>query len=127
VIREPRGAVPALSESPAAAFSPDGSHLAYYCVGTGFGGYALAISDLGSGATALIRQPPIDAVGDGISAPPGALMWSRDSLRVFYTTGASPGGRSAAVVPFASYRVGAAHGEDIRFHAQPATLLAMLD
>jgi hypothetical protein len=126
-IAGPRRAVPMLTDIPSAsAFSPDGKRLAYYCVGTGFGGYALAVASVASGTSTLVRRPPIDAVGDGISSALAHIDWTADSRRVFYTTGASGVGRGEATVPFAFYEVTTDRAENIRYHSRPAMLLAML-
>jgi hypothetical protein len=127
-IAGPRRAVPALTDIPtASAFSPDGKRLAYYCVGTGFGGYALAVANVASGTSTLVRRPPIDAVGDGFSSALAHVDWAPDSRRVFYTTGASGVGTGQASVPFAFYQVSTGRADNIRFRARPAMLLALLD
>lgn len=99
------------------------SYLAYYCLGVSFAGNALAVTDLHTGTTTAVRQPPIDDITGGDSPAPSTLDWTTDSQHVIFSTGAV--GRSgAAQVPLAVYTVGDDAGVDLRYHPQPAVVLA---
>ena len=132
-VADPPGDVPvfanqatAYSPSPnesAAAFSPDGRWLAAYY--SGARGDALGLVSTRTGGAAIIRGAPVP---DATAAT--AIMWTPDSSRVFFGTGASGSDASNpwadGTVPLATYRIGARSAQDVRLHETGATLLGVL-
>jgi len=126
-VANPRGAVPFLAEQPAAAFSPNGRWLVGYYAGatTGGYGYGLGLVNTRTGAARIIRGAPVP---DATVGTP--IMWTGDSTRVFFATGASdPDDNNPwadGTVPLATYRIGARSADDVRLHETGATLLGVL-
>ncbi len=126
VIANPATAVPFLADQPTAAFSPSGRWLAAYYAQTTSVGYALGLVNTRTGVTSIIRGAP---VADATAGTP--IMWTSDSTRVFFATGASRFDNNQppwvdGTVPLATYRVGARSAVDLRWHEPGATLLAVL-
>jgi hypothetical protein len=132
-VANPPGAGPVFADqSPAAflpnastaAFSPDGRWLAAY-YGTAFRGDALEVVNARTGAAVIIRGA---AVPDATAATP--IMWTPDSSRIFFATGASSSDTSNpwtdGTVPLATVRIGAPSAQDVRLHETGATLLGVL-
>ncbi len=125
VIANPATAVPFLADQPTAAFSPSGRWLAAYYAQTTSVGYALGLVNTRTGVTSIIRGAP---VADATAGTP--IMWTGDSTRVFFATGASRFNNNQqwadGTVPLATYRIGARSAVDLRLHEPGATLLAVL-
>jgi hypothetical protein len=130
-IADPGTAIPYFPGQPTAAFSPNGRWLAtYYSVtspspGMTSTGSALGLVNTGTGTASLIHGAP---VADDMMGMP--IIWTGDSTRVFFATGAPRFGNAQAwfdgTVPFATYRIGAPAAADVRLHEPGATLLAVI-
>jgi hypothetical protein len=132
-VANPPGAVPVLAKqatgyslSPnesAAVFSPDGRWLAAYY--SRARGDALGLVSTRTDAAQIIRGAPVP---DATAAT--AIMWTPDSSRVFFGTGASGSDTgnpwADGTVPLATYRVGASSAQDVRLHEAGVTLLGVL-
>jgi hypothetical protein len=124
-IANPQGAAPFLADQPTAAFAPNGRWLASYYSPTAFGGYALGLVNIRTGAASIVRGAPVP---DPTLAT--AVMWTSDSTRVFFATGGSNSDDNNpwadSTVPLATYRIGARSSDDVRLHETGATLFGVL-
>jgi hypothetical protein len=125
VIANPLNATPFPSGQPVGAFSPDRRWLAAFYTGATFGGYAVGLVNVRTGATSIIGARTV--INATAFTP---IMWTSDSTRIFFATGASSFDNNQqwtdGTVPFATYRLGARATAELRLHEPSATLLAVI-